>query len=53
MRDDFADLKTSRTLTLLAKALQTVGNIGSTIGSGKVKKKKKKKKKKEKKARKQ
>eukprot|EP00052_Salpingoeca_macrocollata_P008172 m.65030 g.65030 ORF g.65030 m.65030 type:complete len:785 (+) comp16464_c1_seq1:376-2730(+) len=35
MREELADLRTSRTLTLLAKSLQTVGNIGSTIGSGK------------------
>lgn len=35
MRSELADARTSRTLTLLAKALQSVGNLGSTIGSGK------------------
>eukprot|EP00039_Didymoeca_costata_P010289 m.138291 g.138291 ORF g.138291 m.138291 type:complete len:811 (+) comp14773_c0_seq1:287-2719(+) len=35
MREELADARTSRTLTLLAKALQAVGNLGSSIGSGK------------------
>eukprot|EP00050_Salpingoeca_kvevrii_P014197 m.33410 g.33410 ORF g.33410 m.33410 type:complete len:779 (-) comp5614_c0_seq2:49-2385(-) len=35
MRDDLADARTSRTLTLLAKALQSTSNLGSTIDGGK------------------
>jgi len=35
MREELADETTTRTLTLLAKALQSVGNLGSTMESGK------------------
>ena len=35
LRDHHADAKTSRTLTLLAKAIQSMGNLGLQIGSGK------------------
>lgn len=35
MREGLADAATSRTLTLLAKALMSVGNLGASIDSGK------------------
>jgi len=35
MRDELADAATARTLTLLAKALMSVGNLGASIDSGK------------------
>lgn len=35
IRDELADARTARTLTLLAKSLQIAGNLGTTIGSGK------------------
>ena len=35
LRTELADARISRTLTLLAKSLQSVGNLGNTIGSGK------------------
>eukprot|EP00040_Diaphanoeca_grandis_P018241 m.95765 g.95765 ORF g.95765 m.95765 type:complete len:783 (-) comp26847_c0_seq1:209-2557(-) len=35
MRDSLADETTTRTLTLVAKALQSVGNLGSSLSSGK------------------
>ncbi len=34
--DDLADAKTARTLTLLAKSLQAVGNLGANFQQGKV-----------------
>lgn len=35
-RDDIADERVARTLTLLAKGVQAVGNLGSTFAQGKV-----------------
>uniref|UniRef100_A0A667ZZI7 RAS protein activator like 1 n=1 Tax=Myripristis murdjan TaxID=586833 RepID=A0A667ZZI7_9TELE len=35
LRDQYADTRTSRTLLLLAKALQSVGNLGLQLGHGK------------------
>jgi len=35
MRDALADDTTTRTLTLIAKSLQSVGNLGSSLNSGK------------------
>ena len=35
MRDELADTRTVRTLKLLAKGLQAVGNLGATLGLGK------------------